>query len=451
MRSFSLAVATVGVLRALLDRSGAPAGVAPRAGAGSLPCVQLRGSSTELTRDSAFLAASPDAAGVAPAYAQAVRALARIRGGREAIDQVRALVAPLGCEDGLDDFACTYDALAEAGLAERILVDFSVMSSFDYYTGIVFEAYAPQVGTPLGSGGRYDNMIGAYGTPRPAAGFAFFLEQALVAASVPTADGPSEQPLRVAVPKGSLNPDAVEALGAAGLDVEGLDDPGRQLIVRRPGVEYIIVRPTDAPVFVALGAADCGICGKDSLLEADPDVVELVDLKFGACRFVVAEPAGASATVDEHCRALGSIRVATKYPNITQAHYARKGVQVEIVKLRGNIEFAPLTGMAERIVDITATGTTLRENDLEVVEDVLSSTARFFANTCAFRTDPRIIGLARALQEQAQVRTYDPVAGGAQTPADAMAAAKPTSASVPATGAPANAASRPPDQAKESL
>ena len=448
VRSFSLAIATVGVLRALLDRSGAQ----PAWRAQVLEAYHAS-NFVELDRltDAAFLAASPDAAGVAPAYAQAVRALARIRGGREAIDQVRALVAPLGCEDGLDDFACTYDALAEAGLAERILVDFSVMSSFDYYTGIVFEAYAPQVGTPLGSGGRYDNMIGAYGTPRPAAGFAFFLEQALVAASVPTADGPSEQPLRVAVPKGSLNPDAVEALGAAGLDVEGLDNPGRQLIVRRPGVEYIIVRPTDAPVFVALGAADCGICGKDSLLEADPDVVELVDLKFGACRFVVAEPAGASATVDEHCRALGSIRVATKYPNITQAHYARKGVQVEIVKLHGNIELAPLTGMAERIVDITATGTTLRENDLVVVEDVLSSTARFFANTCAFRTDPRIIDLARALQEQAQGRTYDPVAGGAQTPADAMAAAKPTSASVPATGAPANAAPRPSDQAKESL
>ncbi len=507
VRSFSLAVATVGVLRALLDRSGAQ----PAWRAHVLEAYHAS-NFVELDRltDAAYLAASPEAASVAPAYAQAVRTLARIRGGREAIDQVRALVAPLGCEDGLDDFARTYDALAEEGLADRILVDFSVMSSFDYYTGIVFEAYAPQVGTPLGSGGRYDNMIGAYGASRPAAGFAFFLEQAMAAASVPTACRPPEhadaaasprarprgdaegsraearaasviptisgtgetladlcgsagkrpsdpaqddnlRPLRVAVPKGSLNPDAVAALAAAGLDVEGLDKPGRQLIVRRPGVEYIIVRPTDAPVFVALGAADCGICGKDSLLEADPDVVELVDLKFGACRFVVAEPAGASATVDEHCRALGSIRVATKYPNITQAHYARKGVQVEIVKLHGNIELAPLTGMAERIVDITATGTTLRENDLVVVEDVLSSTARFFANTCAFRTDPRIIGLARALQEQAQGRTYDPVAGGAQTPADAMAAAKPTSASVPATGAPANAAPRPSDQAKESL
>ena len=160
--------------------------------------------------------------------------------------------------------------MAEAGLAERILVDFSVMSSFDYYTGIVFEAYAPQVGTPLGSGGRYDNMIGAYGTPRPAAGFAFFLEQALVAASVPSADGAvGTTPARRGA-KGSLNPDAVEALGRQAWTWRGLDNPGRQLIVRRPGVEYIIVRPTDAPVFVALGAADCGICGKDSLLKPIP-------------------------------------------------------------------------------------------------------------------------------------------------------------------------------------
>ena len=198
LRSFSLAVATVGVLRALLDRSGAQ----PAWRAHVLEAYHAS-NFVELDRltDAAYLTASPEAASVAPAYAQAVRTLARIRGGREAIDQVRALVAPLGCEDGLDDFARTYDALAEEGLADRILVDFSVMSSFDYYTGIVFEAYAPQVGTPLGSGGRYDNMIGAYGASRPAAGFAFFLEQAMAAASVPTACRPPEHADAAASPR----------------------------------------------------------------------------------------------------------------------------------------------------------------------------------------------------------------------------------------------------------
>ncbi len=201
------------------------------------------------------------------------------------------------------------------------------------------------------------------------------------------------------MPKGSLNAAAIAALLRAGLDVTGLKDPGRQLIVSNPGVDYVIVRPTDAPAFVALGAADCGICGKDSIVEADPGVVELVDLGFGECRFVVAEPAGAREAIEARYRARGSIRVATKYPNITRAFYAGKGDEVEVVRLHGNVELAPLTGMAERIVDITATGTTLRENDLVVVEEVLSSTARFFANACAFRTDPRIVELAERLQE----------------------------------------------------
>ena len=117
---------------------------------------------------------------------------------------------------------------------------------------------------------------------------------------------------------------------------------------------------------------------------------------------MVAEPAGAAEATGEHYRRLGSLRIATKYPNITRAHYAKTGTQVEIVKLHGNIELAPLTGMAERIVDITATGTTRKENELVVVDEVLSSTARFFSNTCAFRTDARIVQLANTLQRNAE-------------------------------------------------
>lgn len=385
---FRLAIGTVGVLRALLERSGASS---------DWKEAVLRAYHTSNFVDLKALCADGS---VEAACAAAIEALPRIRGGKDAIESVRSLVSPLGCVDGLDSFEETYDLLVKAGLGKNIVVDFSVMSSFDYYTGIVVEAYAPGLGSPLGSGGRYDNMLAAYGPSRPAAGFAFSLEQAMAAAAMASPDRrPSAQrPLRIAVPKGSLNGDTIAALCAAGLDTAGLDDPGRQLIISNPGVDYIIVRPTDAPAFVALGAADCGICGKDSLLEADADVVELVDLGFGACRFVVAEPSGASASVEEHYRRLGSIRVATKYPNITSAYYAKAGMQVEIVKLHGNIELAPLTGMAERIVDITATGTTLRENNLAVVDEVLASTARFFANTCAFRTDARVVELTNALE-----------------------------------------------------
>ena len=329
-----------------------------------------------------------------PVYLNAIRLLPKLRGGREAIEQVRELTGPLGCADGIDALSRTYDALAQEGLSSCVLVDFSVISSFDYYTGIIFEVYSPSLGTPLGGGGRYDEVLSSYGRSRAAAGFAFYLDLVMQAA----AGARQAQPLRIAVPKGSLNDDAIACLNAAGLDTTGLDNPGRQLIISNPGVDYIIVRAQDAPAFVALGAADCGICGKDSLVEADLDVVELVDLKFGACRFVVAEPEGTSEQVMERYRRTGSIRVTTKYPRITREYYGKQGVQVEIVQLHGNIELGPLIGLSDRIVDITATGTTLRENHLAIVDDVMAATARFFANTCAFRTDPRITELAQALE-----------------------------------------------------
>lgn len=350
-----------------------------------------------------------------PEVAQAIFALSRLRGGKQALKEVKALLAPFGCMAGIAELEGVYDALVELGLGDKLLIDFSVMSSFDYYTGLVFEAYAPGLGSPLGGGGRYDNLLASYGAEKiPAAGFAFYLEQVMAArqAAVQLAASHAEQitqetscsrrPLRIAVPKGSLKEGAVKVLADAGLDVEGLLDSGRTLMLRNGDVEYLIVRPTDAPVFVSLGAADCGICGEDSLLEAAPDVVELVDLKFGGCRFVVAESKGTTEAVEQRYRKLGSIRVATKYPNITRSYYAKIGMPVEIVKLHGNIELAPITGMAERIVDITATGTTLRENNLVVVDDVLASTARFFANPSSFRTNPRVGQLADTLYKQAK-------------------------------------------------
>lgn len=390
--SFKIAIGTVGVLRALLE-------TCPIDGDWKNQVLEAYHASNFVELDR--LTSQPE---VPTAFAQAIAKLPRIRGGREAIQAARDLAAPLGCAQGLDDLDTAWGLLAEEGLEDTLLVDFSIMSSFEYYTGIVFAAYAPGMGASLGSGGRYDTMLAAYdGEPRPAAGFAFYLEQVMAALALDGADAnPAARSLHIAVPKGSLNADTIACLSAAGLDTTGLEDPGRQLIISNPGVDFIIVRPTDAPVFVALGAADCGICGKDSLLEAAPDVVELVDLRFGGCRFVVAEPQGATPAVEEHYRKLGSIRVATKYPHITKAYYDEIGMQVEIVKLHGNIELAPLTGMAERIVDITATGTTLRENNLTVVDDVLASTARFFANDSAFRMDERVIKLAEALQDQAK-------------------------------------------------
>ena len=416
VEQFTLSLATVGVLRSLLTKSGAS---------------ELWISAVlEAFHSSNFVEidrlCGPDAQGDTR-YAQAIAQLARIRGGKEAIAEARKLVAPLECDDALKGFEELFDELTAQGLAERILVDFAVMSSFDYYTGIVFEAYSSGLGTPLGSGGRYDNLLAQFGDSRPAAGFAFYIEEVQAAiraaedmktcakTSASSTDNPARRPLRIAVPKGSLNADTVEALAAAGLDVTGLEHPGRMLVIHADEVDYIIVRPTDAPVFVEMGAADCGICGEDSLIESGADVVQLVDLRFGACRFVVAEPEGAAERNAAHYQKLGSIRVATKYPRIARAHFMQRGVQVEIVQLHGNIELGPLTGLAECIVDITATGTTLRENKLVITDEVIDSTARFFSNVCSLRTDPRVSELATRLSQFARGRELKVTAGGEAT------------------------------------
>lgn len=439
-----IAVATVGPLLALLERSGSS--------------NDWRDAVLSAYHDSDFVeldrlcdlenCVDHDTTGIAPAYAQVITQLARVRGGLDAIDEALKLVEPLGCADGLNELREVAEVTEEHFADEivdgqvSVLVDFSVMSSFSYYTGIVFSAYSPYLGTSLGSGGRYDNMLGAFGRNMPAAGFAFCLEQVMSAkaaedemvedeiidAAENLANGEAMKAalghrkgsnsttrgkLRIAVPKGALHEHAVECLEKAGLDVEALRNIGRHLVISTPDVDYIIVRPSDAPAFVAYGAADCGICGRDSLLESQAQVVELVDLAFGGCRFVVAQCEGATPVIDERYRKLGSIRVATKYPNIAMAHYAKTGVQVDIVELHGNIELAPLTGMAERIIDITATGTTLRENHLEIVEDVLDSTARFFANPCSLRTDSRVVELARTLAKESKGAEFDPIAGKA--------------------------------------
>lgn len=431
---FTIALGSAGVLRDLLKVSGATdqwqAAVLQAYHTSNFVYLSELVSAAEKVEPKNFKLADPALSNPGSVDLQVARAifeLSRLRGGKQALEDVRALLKPFGCESGIAELETVFEALVERGLGEKILIDFSVMSSFDYYTGLVFEAYAPGLGSPLGGGGRYDNLLAAYGAEKvPAAGFAFYLEQVMAARQAAVqfalreAEGKAVQacqacaddtlasektsarPLRIAVPKGSLKGGSVEVLKNAGLDVDGLLDSGRTLMLRNGDVEYIIVRPTDAPVFVALGAADCGICGEDSLLEAMPDVVELVDLKFGGCRFVVAESKGTTEAVEERYRKLGSIRVATKYPNITRSYYDKIGMPVEIVKLHGNIELAPITGMAERIVDITATGTTLRENNLVVVDDVLASTARFFANPSSFRTNPRVGELANTLYAQAK-------------------------------------------------
>ena len=346
---------------------------------------------------------------VSPA-AKALSRIPRIHGDASALDEVDQLLEASGVpaeRRGTEELRSLVAALPADVVASHLSFDFSIINSFDYYTGIVFKAYADGIAASLASGGRYDKVLANLGmTGVSACGFALSLERlqevlgeqgesGVVSAGVRV----GERPLRIAVPKGSLKEDTVRVLEEAGLPVGELREPGRRLIIPAGDVEYVIVRAQDAPDFVAYGGADCGFCGSDSLIEADRELLTLVDCRYGACRFIVAESRSRAGKAEEAYAWRGTMRVATKYPRITQAYYDRIGQQVDILSLHGNIELGPIVGMADRIVDITATGTTLRENDLVIVDEVMSCTARFFANPSAYRCDARVRALADRLAE----------------------------------------------------
>jgi ATP phosphoribosyltransferase len=191
--------------------------------------------------------------------------------------------------------------------------------------------------------------------------------------------------LTIAVPRGALFDGTVELLAALGLDTEELRTNDRKLLFEDIGV--VTMRPTDVPTYVEAGAADIGVTGKDVLLEQlaysrgerGRDVYELLDLGFGRCTMVLASKAGPDPAI-ERLRRLGVMRVATKYPRIAARYLEETGRQVEIVEVKGSVELAPLTGMVDAIVDLTATGTTLRENNLVIREEIVVCTARLIAN-----------------------------------------------------------------------
>ena len=189
--------------------------------------------------------------------------------------------------------------------------------------------------------------------------------------------------LTITVPRGALFEETLDALDRIGIDTRPVRENERRLVFPESGL--VTMRPSDVPTYVAHGAADIGITGKDVLLEqAGRAVYELVDLGYGRCRMIVAEREGDSA-LEESLRRLGAVRVATKYPRIASEYFADTGRQAEIVEVKGSVELAPLTGLVDGIVDLTATGTTLRENHLVEREEICVCTARLIANPVAHK------------------------------------------------------------------
>ena len=205
--------------------------------------------------------------------------------------------------------------------------------------------------------------------------------------------------INVALPKGRLGEKAYAMLKNSGYECPAIEDPGRKLIFKKKKkmVRYFWVKPSDVAIYVERGAADLGIVGKDILLEYEPEVYELLDLKMGKCRMAVAGKKDFREPVGQ------TLKVATKFPNITRNFYAGKCRDIDIIHLNGSIELAPILGLSHVIVDIVETGTTLRENNLAVHEEIVPISARLIANVASYQfKDAQINAIRESLQKQVE-------------------------------------------------
>jgi len=189
-----------------------------------------------------------------------------------------------------------------------------------------------------------------------------------------------------ALPKGRIMQDSMELFARIGITCPEMKGDSRKLVFENPQDRYrfMAVRATDVPTYVEYGCADIGVVGKDTLLEQNKDLYEPLDLKFGYCRMVVAEPQELRQQDDP--ANWSNIRVATKYPNVTERYFAARGIQVELIKLYGSIELAPLVGLSERIVDLVSTGGTLKANGMVEVETIAEITSRLIVNRASLKT-----------------------------------------------------------------
>lgn len=197
------------------------------------------------------------------------------------------------------------------------------------------------------------------------------------------------RPLILALPKGRIMEESIEIFGRAGYDLSSVLDKSRKLIRDCGPLRVLILRSADVPTYVHHGAADLGVVGSDVLLEQPFELYEPLDLGIGRCKMIVAE--AAHAPVD--ARALGHLRITSKYPAITRAYLQKKGLTAEIIKLSGSVELGPLTGLGDRIVDITETGETLRQNGLKIVDTIMEISTRLVVNQASLKLRAREISL----------------------------------------------------------
>ena len=374
-RDAVLEVSHMGFVTGLLDAVGAPESVRPRL----LTCIR--------NKNQHELRAVAAGAGLSSQGADALCRLGMLSGPWQ---QVLAAAEPLALNAlmgaALAQLRALGQALTPSGQAERLRLDLSLVNDMDYYNGLVLQGYLAGLPRPVLRGGQYDPLAEQFRPGTRAIGFALYLDELdRLSDDPPRTDTPAM--LSVALPKGRLGDKVYDLLAGVGYGCPENYRDSRKLVVENPaaGIRYFLVKPSDVAIYVEHGAADVGIVGKDILAESGADVYELLDTGLGKCRMCVAGPRDFT---DDPGRTL---RVATKFVNIAKNYYAAQGRDIDIIQLNGSIELAPLLGLSDVIVDIVETGTTLRENNLQVLTEFLPISARFIANRASYHFHRREI------------------------------------------------------------
>jgi ATP phosphoribosyltransferase regulatory subunit len=308
---------------------------------------------------------------------KAIKRLPRLFGDVEVIDEAKVLYDDENATKALDYLKNVYNALCDAGLKDYIMLDLGLVNRSNYYTGVLFHGYAEGSGLTVLSGGRYDNLLGEFGMDVPAIGFAVEVS-ALCEAMRDVIN--VERPIRIALTKGRLEKSSVKLFKTMGLDTTELENKGRRLILPVDKYEAVLSKAPDVITYVEHGVCDIGIVGKDTIVEHGSSFYEVIDLNIGKCRFALACPKGT-----DFFSGYKRKTVASKYPKVAKEFFESKGMDVAVIKIEGSVELAPLLGLADGIVDIVETGSTLKENGLEVVEEIFPISARVIVNMASMK------------------------------------------------------------------
>jgi len=288
---------------------------------------------------------------------------------------------------------------------DQVMIDFGLVHQAEYYSSLIFRGYISSAGEPVLSGGRYDELFKDFGESLPATGFGINVDQlasrllkesehsgtngqdAAFRASAKSrpesgVNGGGRSNIRIALTKGRLENSIVDLFDEMGYDTANLRQKGRKLLLSIPdqNMDVVLAKAADVITYVEHGVCDVGVVGKDTIVESGGTFYEVLDLGFGRCKFALAVPKGTDFYGGYRTK-----RIATKYPKVASSYFESKGMDVEVIKIEGSVELAPLLSLADGIVDIVEMGTTLRENGLEIIEEIRSVSARLIVNVASMK------------------------------------------------------------------